>query len=636
MLIQRRAGWRRWLALFTVAGLVFAGVVPFAAETKGSSSVYAEETAADSLQKAFADAAGEFGVPESVLLSVSYHLSRWEHHKGEPSISGGYGLMHLTDVDEVHLHDHDKGEVDEVEVIPDGKDPSLHTLDAAAKLVGERPEVLKKDPVQNIRGAAALLARYARETTGGVPVDAADWYGAVAKYSGSKEEAVALDFADQVYQSIREGVDRQTPEGQQVRLVSEEIQPNRSTAKPLKLRNNKGSEADCPNGLDCRFIPAAYEQRSSDPEDYSNYDVADRPRFGPEIRYIVIHDTEGSYQGSINWFANPWSSVSAHYVLRSSDGQVTQMVNNKDVAWQAGNWYFNMHTIGIEHEGYAMEGATWYTEKMYRASAKLVRHLAEKYDIPLDRAHIIGHDEIPGLTPARQGAMHWDPGPFWDWEHYMELLGAPITPARGSKQVITFKPGFRTNRPIVEGAEPQPANFVYLHTAPDFDAPLLDDPALPGLGTRKGSDWGDKGRAGQTFYLADRRGGWDAIWHGGQKAWFYNPHQKYTVRGKGTLITPKKGKASIPVYGGAYPEDTAYPPEIAPREHTPLQYTIPAGQIYVAEEKVNSDYYHASVFTHDPYANHKLVTGNDEYYRIHFNHRYAFVKASDVEVIPHQ
>ncbi|GGA50512.1 hypothetical protein GCM10007416_24580 [Kroppenstedtia guangzhouensis] len=62
-------------------------------------------------------------------------------------------------------------------------------------------------------------------------------------------------------------------------------------------------------------------------------------------------------------------------------------------------------------------------------------------------------------------------------------------------------------------------------------------------------------------------------------------------------------------------------------------FSFPAGQIYVAEEKVNSDYYHASVFTHDPYANHKLVTGNDEYYRIHFNHRYVFVKASDVEVV---
>jgi len=21
--------------------------------------------------------------------------------------------------------------------------------------------------------------------------------------------------------------------------------------------------------------------------------------------------------------------------------------------------------------------------------------------------------------------MHWDPGPFWDWAHYMDLLQAP-------------------------------------------------------------------------------------------------------------------------------------------------------------------------------------------------------------------
>jgi hypothetical protein len=65
----------------------------------------------------------------------------------------------------------------------------------------------------------------------------------------------------------------------------------------------------------------------------------------------------------------------------------------------------------------------------------------------------------------------------------------------------------------------------------------------------------------------------------------------------------------------------------------PLQYKIQAGQIYVAEEKVKGDYYYAKVFTYDPYATHKMISGQEEFYRIHFNHRYAFVKASDVDVI---
>ncbi|SFJ68706.1 peptidoglycan recognition protein family protein [Thermoflavimicrobium dichotomicum] len=630
---MNKRSWRGWLTGVMVTSLALTGIPLSSKMGQGiTPAVYAEVKNADYLQNAFAAAAKEFQVPERILLSVSYHVSRWEHHNGEPSVSGGYGLMHLTDVDQVDLRGTGKGDVDK-ESMPAPTDPSLHTLDEAARLLGLDPEELKKDPKQNIRGAAALLAKYARDTVGKVPAEESNWYSAVAKYSGSKEAAVALDFADQVFSSINNGVERQTTEGYKVRLTPKKVQPKRETVNSLNLRNTNFTGADCPISLACRFIPAAYEQRSQDPSDYGNYDLADRPKSGLDIRYIVIHDTEGSYQSAINWFANPAASASAQYVIRSADGQVTQMVNNKHVAWQAGNWYFNMHSIGLEHEGYAMKGATWYNEQLYRASAKLVRYLARKYDIPLDRSHIIGHDEIPGTSPARQSAMHSDPGPFWDWEHYMELVGAPITPAKGIGQIVTIKPHFRTNKPPVEDAEPQPANFVYLHTAPDQNAPLLDDPALSGPGTRKGLDWGDKAVTGQTYYVADRQGDWVAIWYGGQKAWFHNPKGKNTVRGKGILITPKAGKTEIPVYGVAYPEASAYPEGISPAAIVPLQYKITAGQIYVASEKVKGDYYYAKTFTLDPAATHKVIIGKEEYYRIQFNHRHAFVKASDVEIV---
>lgn len=51
---------------------------------------------ATNLQNAFSAAAAEFKVPESILLAVSYNVSRWEDHQGHPSIAGGYGPMHLT------------------------------------------------------------------------------------------------------------------------------------------------------------------------------------------------------------------------------------------------------------------------------------------------------------------------------------------------------------------------------------------------------------------------------------------------------------------------------------------------------------------------------------------------------------
>jgi N-acetylmuramoyl-L-alanine amidase len=51
----------------------------------------------------------------------------------------------------------------------------------------------------------------------------------------------------------------------------------------------------------------------------------------------------------------------------------------------------NFYTIGIEHEGY--ENTIW-TDEMYAAGSELIRDIARRWNIPLDRNHIIGHHEI--------------------------------------------------------------------------------------------------------------------------------------------------------------------------------------------------------------------------------------------------
>jgi N-acetylmuramoyl-L-alanine amidase len=597
--------------------------------------------AGDTLQNAFAQAAQEFGVPPSVLLAVSYNESRWETHHGQPSTAGGYGPMHLVDLSNARLDDA-RGDGSVHMLKPNPNDPAQQTLATAAALLGVKPDVLKNDAAQNIRGGAALLAQYARDTVGGTPADPARWYGAVVKYSASSDPEAAFSFADDVYATIQQGAARTTSDGQQVTLAASPVQPDIHSADRLPQPDKHHRPADCPQGLDCRFIPAAYHLNNpNDLGDYGNYDLARRPSDGLDIEYIVIHDTETSYNDAIALFQNPLAYVSAHYVLRSSDGQVTQMVQNKNVAWQAGNWYVNMHSIGIEHEGFAVEGATWYTERLYHASARLVRYLAGKYDVPLDRAHIIGHDNVPGPTAAYQAGMHWDPGPFWDWAHYMTLIGAPITPqGDADDNIVTINPNWATNMPPLTYCDPtchdlppQPANFVYLHTAPSDSAPLLDDPALPGPGTTEANDWGDKAVVGQQFYRAARQGDWDGIYFSGQLAWFYNPHHNTnTVRGKGTLVTPKAGLDAIPVYGRAYPEASAYPAGISPQAIVPLQYTIPAGQIYVAKDRVRADYYYAPTYTLNP-ADHTVVEGQTQYYEIFFNHRISYLMASDVRVV---
>ena len=77
-----------------------------------------------SLQSAFTAAAREFGVPESLLLSVSYNLSRWEQHAGAPSTSGGYGPMHLMHVEGSQLSQLKGDDIDRLST-PDVDDPSL-------------------------------------------------------------------------------------------------------------------------------------------------------------------------------------------------------------------------------------------------------------------------------------------------------------------------------------------------------------------------------------------------------------------------------------------------------------------------------------------------------------------------------
>ncbi len=136
------------------------------------------------------------------------------------------------------------------------------------------------------------------------------------------------------------------------------------------------------------------------------------------IRYVVLHTIEGTAEGAVSWFRNPRSEVSAHYIV-AKDGRLIQVVREKDIAWHAGNWSYNRHSIGIEHEGYA-DRNTW-TDAQYAASAALTRAICDRYGIPKTRAHIIGHDEVPGAT-------HHDPGRFFDWDRYMALVNADVRP----------------------------------------------------------------------------------------------------------------------------------------------------------------------------------------------------------------
>jgi N-acetyl-anhydromuramyl-L-alanine amidase AmpD len=151
------------------------------------------------------------------------------------------------------------------------------------------------------------------------------------------------------------------------------------------------------------------------PASTSNYTKSNRPSTYP-IELVVIHVTQETFDDTITLFQDPSHAACAHYVTRSADGYIDQMVREKDIAWHAGNWDYNTRSIGIEHEGW-VDDPSWFTDAMYSASAKLTRSICDRYGIAMDRDHIIGHVEVPGTD-------HTDPGPYWDWDKYMALVRA--------------------------------------------------------------------------------------------------------------------------------------------------------------------------------------------------------------------
>ncbi|MER5464362.1 N-acetylmuramoyl-L-alanine amidase [Streptomyces sp. NPDC002668] len=152
----------------------------------------------------------------------------------------------------------------------------------------------------------------------------------------------------------------------------------------------------------------------------ANRRLADRPDDYP-IDRVVIHVVQGSYPSALKSFKDPGHGAATHYVVRK-DGHVAQMIRELDVAFHSGNRSYNERSIGIEHEGF-VDRPAGFTDAMYRSSAKLTADICERYGIPVDREHIIGHVEVPGTD-------HTDPGPHWDWDRYMRLVGDARAAAR--------------------------------------------------------------------------------------------------------------------------------------------------------------------------------------------------------------
>lgn len=129
-------------------------------------------------------------------------------------------------------------------------------------------------------------------------------------------------------------------------------------------------------------------------------------REGHRPEGVVIHTTAGTFDSAAGWFAMEESGVSAHYLI-GLDGRVAAFVDEADTALHAGRVLEptttlatdldpNLITIGIEFEDGGDPMHALRPDAQYRAGARLLRGIADRWGITLDRDHVVGHREIFG------------------------------------------------------------------------------------------------------------------------------------------------------------------------------------------------------------------------------------------------
>jgi N-acetyl-anhydromuramyl-L-alanine amidase AmpD len=241
-----------------------------------------------------------------------------------------------------------------------------------------------------------------------------------------------------------------------------------------------------------------------------------RPLGNAAVNKIVIHDTEGGWDGSVATLQND-SGKSVHYIVDADGSRVGQFRPETDTTWHAGNYYYNETSIGIEHVGVASDPAG-YSDGLYETSEKLVKDIRTRWSVPLDRAHIVGHYQIPDgskisqsspacadtldaceTSPNYGGASnHRDPGYHWQWCQYMEHLGGECTCndayelwncTTDQKEAVRCVNGTVEIDQCTGGCDVMPigtADVCHTDDGPPFSGSATEDPVVDGTNGKAG------------------------------------------------------------------------------------------------------------------------------------------------------
>ncbi len=307
----------------------------------------------------FAAAGAEFGVSPAVLRAIGWVETRWQMVVGAEEFPGrpaAFGVMALRGA----------------------------ALERAAALAGVTTEAARRDPVANIRAAAALLSVYTAEAG----ID-----GAIARYSGIDVPAGLAAYRREIDRAMG-GL---TPQG-----VAAACPPPVDTGAP-------------------DYAPAVW--RAS-----PNFNARPSDSTG-RVHMVIVHTCESNYASCWSWLVNPVSQVSAHYVVNEDGSEVSQLVREPDRAWHIAALYrcalnlmhdcwlndvqSNDFTVGIEHAGFVSEDS--FPASQIDASARLVCDLTRDRGIPRDWQHIVAHGQL-------QPENRTDPGPNWPWIAYVHRI----------------------------------------------------------------------------------------------------------------------------------------------------------------------------------------------------------------------
>lgn len=375
----------------------------------------------------FSDAYGAYPtLPAGILEALAFVNSRWTNVQPDPHEDPAhgpptYGVMGLY-----------AGDGNMADLVGEG-----------AELLDVSREQVMRDPATNILAVAAILDTYfeqynlkkpalentvsALEYVSGIPAD--DDIGAFAVES----------FAYDVLFTLDRGIDEPGIEVPQRRVAWQEafevpaLVRQKAPMVQVDLQSKRvivpGAEIDpISETLKSTEEGEASQKKTSD---YGPALWSGSPYHGARtqsVSAVTIHTIQGSYAGAISWFKNNPYSVSAHYVIRSSDGQVTQCVREYRRANHVGSE--NPYTIGIEHEGY-VSTSSYYTTAMYNSSAALVRDICSAYGINRNTTYGgPGHTDVVLLSSSYKikGHQHYpnqnhsDPGRYWDWARYKSLI----------------------------------------------------------------------------------------------------------------------------------------------------------------------------------------------------------------------